>query len=117
MGECLRKIPDHAPDPRIVFLGQQTDIVAQSKEMLEEFFCLLTPSKQDEVIRVPKAAGQESAFAALKPILPGVRVIAKHQTISHETAPDDLDRGTNTRIGRRQEAHQRDKQGAGIKLG
>ena len=49
------KFPTMRPALGIVFLGQQTDIVAQGKQMLEEFFCLLTPSKQDEVVRVARS--------------------------------------------------------------
>ena len=47
---------------RVVFLGQQPDIVAQRQQALEQRARLVVPAEQ-KVVGEPEAAGEEGAFA------------------------------------------------------
>ena len=63
MRECLREISDLPPRQGVVFLRQQTDIVAKRQQALEKGACLRVAVLQRVIVGKPEAAGQEDAFA------------------------------------------------------
>ena len=63
MAECLRKIAEHAARTRVVFLGEQTEIILQRERALEKHARIIETLLQDVIVRQPEAAGEESALA------------------------------------------------------
>src|SRR5260221_1670241 len=61
--EGLREIADQPPGLRIIFLGQQPEVVAQPEQPLEQALRLPAMTEQYQVVGQPEAAGQESALA------------------------------------------------------
>src|SRR5689334_6900717 len=62
MREGLRIVAHLPPCPWIVFFGEQTDIVAQRQQPLEQRAGVVVPALQDVVVGVPKAAGNKRPF-------------------------------------------------------
>ncbi len=67
--EGLRKITEHAALHHVVLFREQADIVAQGKQVLEQFPCLIMSAEQDEIVGVPEAAGKKGPFPALETIV------------------------------------------------
>ena len=65
MTEDMRKIAEMPACPRIIFLREQADIVAQVEQPLEQRAGLFLPAKQDKGVGKPKAAGAFRCAPAL----------------------------------------------------
>jgi hypothetical protein len=63
MAERLRKISEHAPGTRVVFLGEQTEIILQREQALEKHLRIVETPLQDVIVRQPEAASSECALA------------------------------------------------------
>jgi len=61
VGEGLGKVPHLASGPRIIFLCQQSEVVAQREQALEQPASLALVAEQDEVVGEP--AGRPSRVA------------------------------------------------------
>ena len=96
--ECLGEVAQLALRARIVLLGQETDVVSQVEEVLEETARVGETAEEDQVVRKPEAAGEERAFAWRKTVLGARRIVAQHQTIDGEPLFDGLDGAANARI-------------------
>src|SRR5215510_9249468 len=81
MGECLREVAELPPRPRIVFLCQQTDIVAQREQALEQGTCFNIAMLQLVIVGQPKAARQKNTFAGRQAIDVSLRSITQHKTV------------------------------------
>ena len=112
----MRKIAQHALLPRIVLFGEQSDIVAQGQQSVEQLFRLLHPADQAIGVHQPEAAGEESAFAGGQAVLRAGCAIALHEPIDEEIAFDRLNRRAHPRIGGGQESNGRYQQESGIEL-
>src|SRR5579875_3277401 len=67
MREGLGKVADLPLELRIVFLGEEPDIVAQREQALEQLARLVHPILQRVIVGEPEAAGEEGALAGRKP--------------------------------------------------
>jgi hypothetical protein len=63
MAERRRKIAEHAAGARVVFLGEQTEIILQREQALEKHVRIIETLLQDVIVRQPETAGEESALA------------------------------------------------------
>ena len=90
MREGLREVPKLPLVVRIVFLGEQAEIVAETQQPLEDSERVLAPPLQRVVVGEPKAARQECAFTTRYSIDVLFRAITLHEPIPHQLA---LDRG------------------------
>src|SRR5207253_1612851 len=62
-GESLGEVADLPLEMGIVLLCQQTDVVAQPQESLEQLLRLVAPAHQRVVVGEPEGAGEEGALA------------------------------------------------------
>ena len=114
MRERLRKVAELALLDWVVFLRQQPDVVAQREQPLKQFARLLHPPDERVIVCEPKAAGEKGALARTQTIRPASGVVPQHETVLHELALDRGDGATHSRVVRRQESDQRDKENARI---
>jgi len=63
MAERLWKIAEHAAGARVVFLGEQTEIILQREQALEKHARIIETPLQDVIVRQPETTGEESALA------------------------------------------------------
>src|SRR5579875_102442 len=106
--ECLRKIPNQALAPGVIFLRKQTNIVCQLEKPLEEAPSLALSSDGLQRADQPEAAGQKCAFAAGKAIGPALGFVAQQKAILHEILLNSLYGTDDTRIIDRKKSHQWD---------
>jgi hypothetical protein len=59
----LGKVAELDPSPRIVFFAQQSEIVAQTKQAIEQCLGFVQPALHSEDFDQPERAGQKDAFA------------------------------------------------------
>ena len=87
MRERLREITDHAPLGRVVFFGQQSDVIAQRQETLEQRCASsrcrpsrtrLSASQKLQARKAPSRAFRPSLLRRVRSVAPGRR---------HEMAP------------------------------
>src|SRR5689334_24649627 len=114
MTECLREISHLSFGRSVVFLSQESDIVPQRQDALEHCTRLTPASGQDQIIRVPKAAGDECTFAGRQPIRGLTCIIAMDQAIEYQSPLDGSKSSLNARIVNGQEADEWQQQQAGI---
>src|SRR5712692_10850855 len=110
VGERLGEIAEKALCPRVVFLGQQAEIVAQRQQPLEHRLGFLIATDHRERVREPEAAGQERAFLAGQAVVDPLRPVPQHEPVHHELALDGFDGADDARMGRRQESDLRQQQ-------
>src|SRR5690349_2953107 len=75
--ERLRKIAQLALSARVVFLGEQPNIVAQADEPVEHVLRLDQAASHHISVGKPETAGQKGAFAGRETVLGGGRVVTK----------------------------------------
>ena len=63
MGERLGEVAQQTMLLRMIFFREQSDIVAQLKQALEETLGVGLPSHQGIIIRQPETAGDKNALA------------------------------------------------------
>ena len=101
MRERLRKVPELASEPRIVFLRQEADIVAQRHEPLEQLPRLGDASLQDEIVGEPEAAGEKRPFARRQPVNHLSGVVAQYEPVDDEAPLNRLEGARDPRVRRR----------------
>ena len=60
--ERLGKVAELHPSPRIIFFAQESEIVAQTKQAIEQRLGFVQPALHSENFDQPERAGQEDAF-------------------------------------------------------
>src|SRR3546814_15140880 len=63
MRKRLREIAELAPVHRVVFLGQQADVIAQAQQPFEQSAGFRVPAEQDVIVGEPETAGEKGALA------------------------------------------------------
>lgn len=98
MREGLWKIADQALRSRIVFLGQQADIVGQSQQAPEQRRRVIIASLQHHVVGKPEAAGEGHTLAGRQAVLGFLGLLAPNQSPMHQLALDRGDSAAHARI-------------------
>src|SRR5688572_32979639 len=80
VGESLGKVAEKALLERIVFLGEQPDIVGEAGQTVEQRARLVQAALQAQVVGQPEAAGKEHPLARRQPVDGLVRAVALHQS-------------------------------------
>ena len=62
VGERLGEVAELAPRRRVIFLGQESNVVGEANQSLEEGASFVDASQQREVVHQPECARQEYAF-------------------------------------------------------
>ena len=101
------KLPTCRFEPRIVFLGEQADVVAQREQPLEQAPRVVVAAEQHVVVGQPEAAGEERAFAGGQSVVGRVAVVAQHEAVDEQVLLDRRDRAAHARIVGRQKADER----------
>src|SRR5208282_3667357 len=114
MRERLGEIAKLTPIVWVVFLGEQPDVVAQRQETIEQGARVVVSAEHDIIVGQPKAAGQECAFSGGQSVGPFPRVVAQHQSVSHELALYRRDGAPHPRIVRRQKTNNGNQQETGV---
>src|SRR5262245_28959985 len=66
--ESLRKISQLTLCARIILFGEQSEIIANIEQSLEQLACFFFPAEQVPAIDKPKGAGKKYSFAARQSI-------------------------------------------------
>ena len=115
MGQRLREIAGLAPFPGIVLLRQQAEIVGHRDHAVEHRLCLGDFAGQHIGVGEPEAAGEKRALDRLLFIgLLSRGIVPQHEAVAHHVFFDRLDGAADAGIGRRQKAHRRQHQDAGV---
>src|SRR5437762_10611307 len=101
--ERLGEIAHLTLRPRIILLGEEPDVIAEREQPLEESARVLMAPLQHVVVRKPKAASDEGALAAGKPVVGLLTIVAQHESIDDQSLLDLLNSAPHPRIVRRQE--------------
>src|ERR1700687_3185971 len=75
MGEGLREVAELPLLGRIVFFGEQPDVVTQRQQTLEERPRVIIATEHRIVVGEPEAAGQEGAFSPGKTVRSRIGVV------------------------------------------
>jgi hypothetical protein len=97
----LWEVADEPLRPRVVFLRQETDVVAEPNQSLEDPARLIGATKHQKVVSEPKATSEEGALADRQAVSATAGVVAHDETVDHEIAFDRRHRPDNARIARR----------------
>jgi len=114
--EGLRKIAYQAARARVVFLGEQSHIVAQREQPLEQPARILATVEQHPVGGQPETAGEKYSFTRWQAVAGGIRVVTPHQAIICQMTLDRRDGAADARIAGPQKTHQRQQQQARIEM-
>src|SRR5205085_1609539 len=82
--ERLREIADLPAGSRVVFLRQQSNIVAQVEKPLEHQPGVGIPALQDVVIGEPEAASEEGPFVAGQAVDSALGIVARDKAIPQQ---------------------------------
>ena len=85
VGERLREVAELAAGDRVVFLGEQADVVAEVEQPLEQLARLVVPALQRQHLDEPERAGEEDALAGGQPVDVAVVVRAGSGSTSPST--------------------------------
>ena len=102
--ERLGKVADQPAGLRVVFLRNQTDVVAKSEQTLEKAARFGLAAQQVKVVRQPKRAGKKDAFADRQTVDRLVRNVTGHEAVGHETLFDGRHRAAHACIADRQKS-------------
>ena len=94
------KFPSWRPVLRVVLLREETDVVPQREQPLEQLLRLLAAPLEREHLDEPERAGEEDAFARRQPVDVPVllRPVSEHESVVRELAPDRLHGGHDPRV-------------------
>src|SRR5262245_28428988 len=114
--ERLREVAEQPLLVRVVLLGEQAEVVADSEQPLEERARLVPAAEGGEAVDEPERARQEHALAGREAVdLARVLLaVALDEAVARQVALDALDRADDARVVDRQEADERDEQGARV---
>src|SRR4051812_36079211 len=95
MGERLGEVPELPAGHRVVFLGEEPDVVAEIQEPLEELARLVQLALKGEDLRQPERAGNEDALAGREAIDVAVAPgdVALDEPVDRQLPPNRVDRG------------------------
>ena len=110
MAERLREIAHLPLCSRIILLGQEPNVIPKRENPLEHRTRIRSSARQDEIVGIPKAAGDEGSLARRQPVFRLARVVAEHQIIEHQTPLDRGKRAGYARVIDRQKTDQRHEQ-------
>jgi hypothetical protein len=110
VGPGLREVADQAPAGLVVLLADQPDVVAQLAQSLVQGLRLLRMAHEREVVDQPGRGRQERALAAGQPVIAVAGLVAQHEPVLAQLAPDRLDGAADALVARRQEADEADQQ-------
>ena len=118
MGERLGEVAHQASGHRVVLLGQETEVVAQSQQPVEELAGVVVAAQQREAVGQPERAGQKGPLPAGQPVdVAGVDgAVAQHESPLDQLALDRLDGAAYPRVVGGEESDQRDHQKTGVEL-
>src|SRR4051794_13685488 len=98
MAERLREVADLAPAGGVVLLGEQTELVGQPGQPLEQGARLGEPPVAREGIDQPERARQELTLVAREAVVGDGRGVARDEAVAAEVAPDGIDRPGDTLV-------------------
>ena len=107
MREGLREVADEPSRAGVVLLGEQTEIVSQTEQALEDLARLGSTASELHRVRQPEAARQECTFSRGQPVVGRGRVVTHHKPVDEEFALDRCDRAADPGIVRRKKASRR----------
>ncbi len=108
------KVADQPLGGCVILLRQQTQVVAQSNQALEQAAPLVLPSEQHHRVRKPEGAGRERALAVGKAVFDLGRVMMHDEAVLEQPALDGAHGASDTRVVYRQKARARDQQQAAV---
>ena len=114
MAHGLREVPEQPPGVGLVLLGQQSDVVAQPDEPLEQRPRVVEAAHERQVVGQPERARQEDPLTRRQPVDAAVRLVAAHEAVRHQLPLDGRHRAPHPQVVRRQEPDERDHQQAGV---
>ena len=106
--ERLRKVAHLPLETRVVFLGEQAEVIAQREEPLEEAQRIIATAEQYVVVGEPEAAGEKRAFAGRQAVVSVLAVVAQHEAIDEEMLFDEGDGARDARVVGWKKADERD---------
>jgi len=106
----LREIADKMLSTAIVFFRQQSDVVPEREQSLEQCNGVSLSAGKRKRIGEPKRARQKRTFLRRQTVDAIRRQIAHHEPVDEQFALDRRDRALNAYIAARKEAYQRDLQ-------
>ena len=109
VGEGLGEVAHLALGHGVVFLGQQTEVVAEADQTIEQGVGVVVPADQVEAVGQPEGTGQEGPLVTLQAVH-GVGVggpVAQDEAVLGQVALDGLDGGADPVVGGREETDQR----------
>jgi hypothetical protein len=118
VAERLWKVSDQPAGCGVVLLRQQSDVVAQREQPLEDLPGLVVPTHQGVVVGEPERAGEERALAGGQPVDAVARLlgVALHEAVLQQLPLDGGDGALHAFVGGWEEADQRDHQQRGVEL-
>src|SRR5580700_1088840 len=114
--ESLWEIAEHPFRHRVVFLGEQAQIVPEREQPLEQCDRVVTPADQREAVGEPEAAGEKDALAGRQPVGTRAAWVTANKAVLNQLALDRLDRAADPRVLARQKAELRDQQQRGVEI-
>src|SRR6185312_2142139 len=116
MAERLREVADLPMPVHVVLLGEQTEVVAQAEEPLEQRTSLRDPAVDRKGTDQPKRAGQELPLVAGQPVVGVGSRVAGDEAVPAELTRDRVDGARDPLVGPRQEADEWNVQDARVEL-
>jgi hypothetical protein len=118
VAEGLGEVVHHPTGSDVVLLGEQADVVAERKQPLEDRQGLVASAHQHQAVGVPVGRHQERAFTGRQAVDAAVvGLVALHEAVDGQLAPDGVDGAHDARIVGWQEADERNHQKAGVERG
>ena len=116
VGKGLGKVANQLPTARLVFLAQQSHIIAKRQQPLEQVQRLLAAAEHQISVRQPKTAGEEYALTSGQAVVRHLRIVTQDEAIPQETVFDSGDRAANALVMWRQKSNCRQEQQAGVEF-
>src|SRR5665811_1322407 len=116
VAECLRRVAQLPVCAGIPFLAQESDVVAQAQEPLEQDDGLVPTPGAVQSVHEPERAREEDTLAPRKTVLAALRPVAQHETVLREVPLDGLDRADDATVVGGQEADSRNEQQARVEV-
>jgi hypothetical protein len=89
--EGLREVSDQSPSGRVVFLGEEPEVVAQVEDPLEEPPRLRSAAEKGEIVGEPERADEEGRLSDGEAVDVGRRLVAADEAVVQELALDGFD--------------------------
>ena len=98
MGEGLREIAGESARGRVVFFGQQANVVAHGQEAFKQLARLIHPADHGVRIGEPKTTGQKRAFPGRQTVIGLFGPVTLHESVDQKLALDRLNRSDIGRV-------------------